>query len=132
MRAPPLYIWYKLGKTGLELSADEKSQLVTELDVLYGKDVPWYGFEKLEPPTMDAPDREPTYLTARRGVKRMNVSNFTSVFADTHFIQWLRKLLLFISPQMVDSAFYRLRISTILFLKVSAETLESRVLAVTT
>ncbi len=42
-----------------------------ELDVLFGEDVPWYGFEKLERPTIDEQGRvEATWLTYRRGVKR--------------------------------------------------------------
>lgn len=68
-KGDPLFLWYKLGKTSGETSAEEKAQLITELDILYGQDVPWYGFEKLEPPTMNLPDREPTYLTVRHGVK---------------------------------------------------------------
>ncbi|KAG6866553.1 hypothetical protein C0991_002038 [Blastosporella zonata] len=69
-RAPPLYLWYRTGNTAGEMTAVERSNIITELDVLYGEDVPWYGFEKLEPPTM--PERgsvEATWLTYRRGVK---------------------------------------------------------------
>ncbi|KAG6857449.1 hypothetical protein H0H87_003516 [Tephrocybe sp. NHM501043] len=69
-RAPPLFLWYRTGNTAGEMTAVERSNIITELDVLYGEDVPWYGFEKLEPPTM--PERgsvEATWLTFRRGVK---------------------------------------------------------------
>ncbi|KAF8892061.1 Metallo-dependent phosphatase-like protein [Infundibulicybe gibba] len=70
MRAPPLYLWYRTGKTLVEMNSEERSNLITELDILYGEDVPWYGFEKLEPPTMPEKGRvEATWLTYRRGVK---------------------------------------------------------------
>jgi hypothetical protein len=69
-KAPPLYLWYRVGKTAAEMTAQERAQLVTELDVLYGEDVPWYGFEKLEPATTPENGRvEATWLTYRRGVK---------------------------------------------------------------
>ncbi|TFK39994.1 Metallo-dependent phosphatase-like protein [Crucibulum laeve] len=69
-RVPPLYLWYKTGKTAAEMTAEEKANIITELDILYGEDVPWYGFEKLEPPTMQEKGRvEATWLTYRRGVK---------------------------------------------------------------
>jgi hypothetical protein len=69
-RAPPLFLWYHIGKTSAEMTAEERAQLITELDVLYGEDVPWYGFEKVEPATM--PERrkvEATWISYRRGVK---------------------------------------------------------------
>ncbi|KAF5383758.1 hypothetical protein D9615_003505 [Tricholomella constricta] len=69
-RAPPLYLWYRMGKTPLEMSPTERANVITELDVLYGEDVPWYGFEKLHPPTMPQKGKvEATWLTYRRGVK---------------------------------------------------------------
>lgn len=50
----------------------ERGQIITELDLLYGEDVPWYGFERVHPPTMPEKDRvQATWLTYRRGVKRM-------------------------------------------------------------
>lgn len=71
MGSPPLYLWYQLGKTSGEMTAAERANLVTELDVLYGDDIPWYGFEKLEPATLlHRKDVESTWLTMRRGVKR--------------------------------------------------------------
>ncbi|RDB23740.1 putative inactive purple acid phosphatase 29 [Hypsizygus marmoreus] len=70
MRAPPLFLWYRTGKTAAEMTPEERNDLVTEIDVLYGEDVPWYGFEKLEPPTMPERGRvQATWLTYRRGVK---------------------------------------------------------------
>ncbi|KAG5653410.1 hypothetical protein H0H81_000697 [Sphagnurus paluster] len=67
---PPLYLWYLVGKTASEMTAAERANIVTELDVLYGEDVPWYGFEKLDPPTMPAKGKvEATWITYRRGVK---------------------------------------------------------------
>ncbi|PPR01694.1 hypothetical protein CVT24_001522 [Panaeolus cyanescens] len=67
---PPMYLWYKLGKTAGEMTADDKANIITELDILYGEDVPWYGFEKLEPPTLHQGKRvEATWITYRRGVK---------------------------------------------------------------
>ncbi|KAH0582874.1 putative inactive purple acid phosphatase 29 [Termitomyces sp. J132] len=69
-RAAPLYLWYRTGTTAGEMTAIERSNIITELDVLYGEDVPWYGFEKLEPPTMpNQGNVEATWITYRRGVK---------------------------------------------------------------
>ncbi|KAF8636425.1 hypothetical protein AX17_003607 [Amanita inopinata Kibby_2008] len=69
-RAPSLFLWYKLGKTTTDMSKEEKAKLITELDVLYGDDIPWYGFEKLEPPTLPKINHiESTWITYRRGVK---------------------------------------------------------------
>ncbi|KIY53010.1 Metallo-dependent phosphatase [Fistulina hepatica ATCC 64428] len=71
MRSKPLYLWYKLGKTAGNMTPQERGHIITELDVLYGSDRPWYGFEKLEPPTMVGKEGrvEPTWLTYRRGVQ---------------------------------------------------------------
>ncbi|KAF8643188.1 hypothetical protein AX16_009173 [Volvariella volvacea WC 439] len=70
LRAPPLYLWYRLGKTAAEMNTEEKANLITELDVLAGEDVPWYGFEKLEPATtLPQDNRLSVWLTYRRGVK---------------------------------------------------------------
>ncbi|EGN95034.1 hypothetical protein SERLA73DRAFT_125374 [Serpula lacrymans var. lacrymans S7.3] len=71
MRTDPIYLWYRTGKTLREMSAEEKQQLVTEVDVLYGEDRPWYGFEKLEPAiTPEQEGRlESVWMTYRRGVK---------------------------------------------------------------
>ncbi|CAK5267650.1 unnamed protein product, partial [Mycena citricolor] len=67
---PPLYLWYRTGKTFGDMDAAERSNIVTELDVVYGDDIPWYGFEKLDPPTvLHHRETESTWLTMRRGVK---------------------------------------------------------------
>ncbi|KAL1696645.1 Metallo-dependent phosphatase-like protein [Schizophyllum commune] len=70
MRAAPLFLWYKTGKPAGQMSAEERANIITELDLLYGEDRPWYGFEKLEPPTTEASPRTiPAWLTYRRGAK---------------------------------------------------------------
>ncbi|KAJ7504439.1 Metallo-dependent phosphatase-like protein [Mycena galericulata] len=67
---PPLYMWYQVGKTSGNMTPAERDNIITELDVLYGDDIPWYGFEKLEPPTLlHRGYSENTWLTMRRGVK---------------------------------------------------------------
>lgn len=67
---PPLHLWYKIGKAAGDMTAEEKANIITELDVLYGEDVPWYGFEKLEPATLPKHKKlEATWITYRRGVK---------------------------------------------------------------
>lgn len=72
MRAEPLYLWYKAGKTMQEMSAEDKSNFITEIDVLFGEDRTWFGFDKLEPPV--TPEQEgrisSVYVTYRKGVKR--------------------------------------------------------------
>ncbi|KAG1878635.1 Metallo-dependent phosphatase-like protein [Suillus tomentosus] len=71
MRAEPMYLWYLQGKTMNEMNAEEKSSLITEVDVLFGEDRPWYGFEKIEPAV--TPEKEgqldSVYVTYRRGVQ---------------------------------------------------------------
>lgn len=59
------------------MSPEEKANIITELDVLYGEDTPWYGFEKLEPSTIaQRGNVEATWITYRRGVK----SKFAAIF----------------------------------------------------
>lgn len=75
---PPQFLWYKAEKTGREMTDEEKkNDLITELDVTYGEDIPWYGFEKLSPPTTpELQDRrQSVYITFRRGVKRTSLAN---------------------------------------------------------
>jgi len=80
---PPLFLWYKTGKTGVDMTPEERGNVITELDVLYGADIPWYGFEKLEPPTLpQVPKVEPTWITYRRGVK--SVCHFASSYHDVN------------------------------------------------
>jgi hypothetical protein len=78
MSLPPQFLWYKAEKTAREMTdAERKNDLITELDVLFGEDVPWYGFETLSPPT--TPEiknkRQSTQITFRRGVKRTSPSD---------------------------------------------------------
>ncbi|KAF9234987.1 Metallo-dependent phosphatase-like protein [Melanogaster broomeanus] len=73
MRKEPLFLWYKTGKTSQEMSAEEKQNMITEIDVLFGEDKPWYGFDKLQPAV--TPEKEghleSVYVTYRRGVKHV-------------------------------------------------------------
>ena len=71
---PPLFLWYHTGKTWRDYSAQERQEvLFTELDVLFGEDRPWYGFERLQPPVMKEEEArlESVWVTYRKGVKRM-------------------------------------------------------------
>jgi len=72
MRTEPLYLWYKTGKSMQEMSANEKNDIITEIDVLFGQDRPWYGFDKLEPPviSMEEGRHSSVYVTYRKGIKR--------------------------------------------------------------
>jgi hypothetical protein len=73
MRTKPLYLWYLADRTRAEMSPQEAQRaLITELDVLYGANVPWYGFNRLEPPTTEEQENrvEQVSLTYRRGVQR--------------------------------------------------------------
>lgn len=51
---------------------ERQEELITELDVTYGDDRPWYGFEKLYPPIQSTQEGriESVSLTYRRGVRR--------------------------------------------------------------
>ena len=72
-RGQKLYLWYYRGKTLSEMTAAERrNDLITEIDVTYGDNRPWYGFEKLEPPVAPKEGKsESVWLTVRKGVKRM-------------------------------------------------------------
>lgn len=69
-----LYLWYKTERTLTQMTASQRQQqLITELDVLFGDDDPWYGFEKIDPPLQESKNiiqRESVWLTYRRGVHR--------------------------------------------------------------
>ncbi|TFK29749.1 phosphatase DCR2 [Coprinopsis marcescibilis] len=68
--SPPLFLWYQTGKTASEMSTQDKNQMVTEIDVLFGDDDPWYGFERLQPATMAHNGKiQSTWLTIRKGIK---------------------------------------------------------------
>lgn len=71
VRSSPLFLWYLKGKTLQDISEVERRSLITELDVVYGDGDPWYGFERLSPPTTEKSVRaESVSITMRRGVKR--------------------------------------------------------------
>jgi hypothetical protein len=72
VRAPPVFLWYETGPPARDVGAEQKQNLVTELDLVYGEGAPWFGFERADgPPTMEpSSDRQPVYLTLRRGTKR--------------------------------------------------------------
>lgn len=65
------YLWYRTEKTWREMTeAERKNNIVTELDVLFGSDQPWYGFEKVEHAAYDGAGKvEPVWLTYRKGIK---------------------------------------------------------------
>lgn len=66
------YLWYKLEKTWREMTeAEHKNDVVTEIDVLFGSDQPWYGFDKVDRAPYDGAGRaEAVWLTYRKGIKR--------------------------------------------------------------
>ncbi len=66
------YLWYKAEKTWREMTdAERRNDLITEIDVLFGTDQPWYGFERVDRATYDGDGpREPVWLTYRKGIKR--------------------------------------------------------------
>ncbi|THH19807.1 hypothetical protein EW146_g1433 [Bondarzewia mesenterica] len=86
-RAEPLFLWYRTGKTLGNMVPEEKSQLITEVDVLYGDGAPWYGFEKVEPATTEAQAgrRENVWLTYRRGTKSIPQTTPLHFSHDGHF-----------------------------------------------
>ncbi|RDX54151.1 Metallo-dependent phosphatase [Lentinus brumalis] len=70
-RGDKRYLWYKAEKTWREMTeAERKNSLVTEIDVLFGSDQPWYGFEKVDQAVYDGMRNiEPVWLTYRKGIK---------------------------------------------------------------
>ncbi|KAK7060853.1 Phosphatase dcr2 [Paramarasmius palmivorus] len=70
-RAPALYLWYKTPKSTSQMSEEDKTNMVTELDVHFGEDVPWYGFDRVQPAVFEGIEGkvESTYIVLRRGVK---------------------------------------------------------------
>jgi hypothetical protein len=80
-RGRKLYLWYLTGKTLSEMSIEEKQNLITEIDVTYGDDVPWYGFERIQPAAAErdaSKGFESVSLTIRRGVTRASICNAAS------------------------------------------------------
>ena len=65
-----MYLWYRRGNTGKDTTTEEKqNNLITEIDVSYGSDRPWYGFTKLEPSvTVEKGRIQSEWLTYRTGV----------------------------------------------------------------
>jgi hypothetical protein len=49
---------------------ERQNELITEIDVLFGADQPWYGFTKLKPPVASEQEgrMEEVSVTFRRGV----------------------------------------------------------------
>ena len=73
-RGENLYLWYYRNQTLGEMTQQERSnKLITEIDITYGDDRPWYGFEKLDRPAATKDESkgwENVWLTVRKGVKR--------------------------------------------------------------
>lgn len=73
-RGPKLFLWYYKNQTLSDMSAAQRqNDLITEIDVTYGDDQPWYGFERLERPIAEGNEGkklESVWLTVRKGVKR--------------------------------------------------------------
>lgn len=68
-------MWYRTGKMARYLTAQEKqNDVITELDVSYGSDRAWYGFEKIEPSvTIEKGRVSSEWITYRKGVKRTSL-----------------------------------------------------------
>lgn len=76
MGLAPQFLWYKAEKTAQEMTeVERKNDLVTEIDVMFGEDIPWYGFQKLSPPTTPevVNKRQSAYITFRLGVQRTSL-----------------------------------------------------------
>ena len=71
-RTPKLFLWYSLGRTAANLNTEERQNIITELDVLFGDDRSWYGFDRVEPAVTEGKEgrSDSAWLTLRRGVKR--------------------------------------------------------------
>ncbi|KAI0832144.1 Metallo-dependent phosphatase [Trametes gibbosa] len=65
------YLWYKTDRAWRDMTeAERRFDIVTEIDVLFGSDDPWYGFEKVGVSAFDGKDKKlPVWLTYRKGVK---------------------------------------------------------------
>ena len=121
MRVNPLYLWYKTGKTMQEMSADEKNNIITEIDVLFGEDRPWFGFEKLDPPvTPEQEDLSSVFVTYRRGVKRKSTGRRWD--GTDCLPQPFRGHLHFIFQKTVGSRFFKSLTYTIQYLVVFVAT----------
>lgn len=69
------FLWYRAEKTWRDMTETQRrNDLITEIDVLFGSDVPWYGFEKADKAAFDGDDRvQPVWVTYRKGVKRTSI-----------------------------------------------------------
>jgi len=48
----------------------ERQNIVMEIDINFGDDDPWYGFEKLQPPTTIGHNKvEDVFVSVRKGLK---------------------------------------------------------------
>ncbi|OJT14478.1 hypothetical protein TRAPUB_8978 [Trametes pubescens] len=65
------YLWYKTDRTWRDMTeAERRTDIVTEIDVIFGSDEPWYGFDRANAAAFDGTDKkEPVWLTYRKGVK---------------------------------------------------------------
>ncbi|KDQ50774.1 hypothetical protein JAAARDRAFT_185989 [Jaapia argillacea MUCL 33604] len=71
-RTPALYLWYKTGDSLQDIGAKggNRANLIMEIDILFGDDKPWYGFDKIEIPVLETtPRQESVWVTYRQGLK---------------------------------------------------------------
>ncbi len=124
-RGDKRYLWYKAEKTWREMTeAERKNSLVTEIDVLFGSDQPWYGFEKVDQAVYDGMRNiEPVWLTYRKGIKREYMLLRTPSSADLVNSQRRPAHPLCTSRATADSRSCRSRIYTTLSASDRAETL---------
>jgi hypothetical protein len=61
--------------------AERKNDLIIELGVTYGEDIPWYSFDRLSPPTTPEikSKRQGVHITFRRGVRSTSLAKPFSV-----------------------------------------------------
>lgn len=85
MGQPPLFLWYKLGKTRMQMTDSDLNNIITEIDVINGDGPPFWGFEKISTPLSKGRNgqTEDVYMTYRKGVKR----NYNLVFFSINSIQ---------------------------------------------
>lgn len=58
-RGERLFLWYYKNQTLSDMTNEERqNKLITEIDVTYGDDQPWYGFERLEMPVAPKDERK--------------------------------------------------------------------------
>ena len=90
-RGEKLFLWYYRDKTLGEMTTEERqNNLITEIDVTYGDDRPWYGFERLERPVAERDESkklEPVWLTIRKGVKcaALIIASYTNLLTQSSY-----------------------------------------------